>query len=119
MKIDGRNSVRFSWEINGNNNVIVKYDFLCDDKIDMKCVTCKYIVTCQAHPVLVKKVNQMCGSFLFGGSPVGLVHLWTYQRIPGPVSWRCPGGLLGTTPHWHTTRHLTFERFHAKRALMA
>ncbi len=24
-----------------------------------------YIVTCQAHPVLVKKANQMCGSFLF------------------------------------------------------
>ena len=23
-----------------------------------------YIVTCQAHPVLVKKVNQVCGSFL-------------------------------------------------------
>ncbi len=23
------------------------------------------IVTCQAHPVLVKKANQMCGSFLF------------------------------------------------------
>ncbi len=23
-----------------------------------------YIVTCQAHPVLVKKANQMCGSFL-------------------------------------------------------
>ncbi len=26
---------------------------------------CYYIVTCQAHPVLVKKANQMCGSFLF------------------------------------------------------
>ncbi len=24
-----------------------------------------YIVTCHAHPVWVKKVNQMCGSFLF------------------------------------------------------
>ncbi len=24
-----------------------------------------YIVPCQAHPVLVKKANQMCGSFLF------------------------------------------------------
>ncbi len=23
-----------------------------------------HIVTCQAHPVLVKKANQMCGSFL-------------------------------------------------------
>ncbi len=24
----------------------------------------EYIVTCQAHPALVKKWNQMCGSFL-------------------------------------------------------
>ncbi len=34
----------------------------------------QYIVTCQAHPALVKKVNQMCGSFLFffqfSGPPV-------------------------------------------------
>ncbi len=28
-------------------------------------LTVDYIVTCQAHPVLVKKANQVCGSFLF------------------------------------------------------
>ena len=28
-------------------------------------VTVQYVVTCQAHPALVKKENQMCGSFLF------------------------------------------------------
>ena len=27
---------------------------------------------------------------LFGVSHVGLVHLWTDQRIPGPVSCHCP-----------------------------
>ncbi len=65
-----------------------------------------YIVTCQAHPVLVKKANQVCGSFLapqVGGSPVGLVHLWTDQRIPGPMSCRCLSGLLETLPRWHAT----------------
>ena len=40
---------------------------------------------------------------IFGGSRVGLVHLWTDQRIPGPVSCRCPGGLLETLPRWHVT----------------
>ena len=43
-----------------------------------------YIVTCQAHRVIVKKANQMCGSFL----------LWTDQRIPGPVP-NAFWGLLG------------------------
>ncbi len=38
-----------------------------------------------------------------GGSHVGLVHLWTDQRIPGPVSCRCPGGSLETPPRWHVT----------------
>ncbi len=39
-------------------------------------------MTCQAHPVLVKRANQT-------------VHLWTDQRIPGPVSCRCPGRFVG------------------------
>ena len=32
-----------------------------------------------------------------GGSAVGLVHLWTDQRIPGPLSCRClePGWFVG------------------------
>ncbi len=38
-----------------------------------------------------------------GGSPVGLVHLWTDQRIPGPVSCHCRGGSLETPPRWHAT----------------
>ncbi len=32
-----------------------------------------------------------------------LVHLWTDQRIPGPVSCRCPSGLLETPSRWHAT----------------
>ncbi len=60
-----------------------------------------YIVTCQAHPALVKKANQMCGSFLL--IFFYLVHLWTDQRIPGPVSCRCPSGSLETPPRWHAT----------------
>ena len=55
-------------------------------------------------PCLSKKANQMCGSFLFFKF-LCLVHLWTDQRIPGPVSCRCPGGLLETPPRWHATRH--------------
>ena len=57
----------------------------------------KYIVTCQAHPVLVKKANQMCGFFLN--------FLWYRYLaiIPGPVSCRCLGGLLKTPPRWHAT----------------
>ncbi len=54
-----------------------------------------YIVTCQAHPVLVKKVNQRCGSFLF--------KIFAWVTVPGPVSCRCPGGLLETPPRWHAT----------------
>ncbi len=34
---------------------------------------------------------------------VGLVHLWTDQRIPGHVSCRCPSDSLETPPCWHTT----------------
>ena len=30
-----------------------------------------------------------------GGSLVGLVHLWTDQRIPGPVSCCCPEPRVG------------------------
>ncbi len=71
-------------------------------------------MTCQAHPVLVKKANQMCGSFLLKFLSrwlssllivkcLGLVHLWTDQRIPGPVSCRCPNGSLETPPRWHAT----------------
>ena len=78
----------------------------------------KNIVTCQAHPVLVKKANQMCGLFLFNFFCLGsylawlllivsrvlvLVHLWTDQRITGPVCCWCPGGLLETPPRWHAT----------------
>ena len=37
------------------------------------------------------------------GSPVGLVHLWTDQRIPGPVSCCCPSGSMETPPRWHVT----------------
>ena len=54
----------------------------------------KHIVTCQAHPVLVKKAIQTCGFFL------------CVYRIPGPVSCRCPeprAGLLETPPRWHAT----------------
>ena len=49
---------------------------------------------CQAHPVLVKKANQMCGLCLFK------------FFIPGPVSCRCPGGLLETPPRWHATIYI-------------
>ena len=47
---------------------------------------------CQVHPVLVKRVQCTVRSFLFKflGSMARLVHLWTDQRIPGPVSCRCP-----------------------------
>ncbi len=37
---------------------------------------------------------------------IGLVDLWTDQRIPDPVSCRCPEptvGLLETPPRWHAT----------------
>ena len=36
------------------------------------------------------------------------INVWTDQRIPDPVSCRCPEprlGLLETLPRWHTTRH--------------
>ena len=62
-----------------------------------------YIVTCQAHPVLVKKANQMCGLFLLKNFIQVIIHLWTDQRIPGPVSCRCPNGLLETPPRWQAT----------------
>ena len=52
------------------------------------------------------KVNQVCDScflnFCLGG------YLWTDQRIPGPVSCRCPGGSLETPPRWHATISLYF-----------
>ena len=35
-----------------------------------------YIVTCQAHPVLVKKANHVCGSFLFKIFCLGPKDLW-------------------------------------------
>ncbi len=62
----------------------------------------KYIVTCQAHPVLVKKANQMCGSFLCGRT----------KGLPGPVSCRCPSGLLETPSRWHATIYLTCKDQH-------
>ena len=71
------------------------------------------IVTCQAHPVLVKKGESNVRfvpfkTFYLGGYLVclGLVHLWTDQRIPGPVSCRCPGGSLETLPRWYATIYL-------------
>ena len=59
----------------------------------------------------LKKANQMCGSFLFLNFYLGgylaciilRVHLWKNQRIPGPVSCRCPGGSLETPLRWHAT----------------
>ncbi len=56
----------------------------------------------------------MCGSFLFFNFlsrwlSVGLVHLWTDQRIPGPVSCRCLSGSLETLPRWHATVYWTFQ----------
>ena len=54
----------------------------------------------------------MCGSFFsnfyLGGDLTCLflrVHLWTDQRIPSPVSCRCPGGSLETPPRWHATMY--------------
>ncbi len=45
------------------------------------------------------------------GSPMNrpgqyLVDQWTDQRIPGPVSCRCPGGSLETPPRWHATIYI-------------
>ncbi len=42
--------------------------------------------------------------FCLGNYLAGL--LWTDQRIPGPVSCRCPGGLLETPPRWHATIYI-------------
>ena len=45
----------------------LKYRFLDSDNKGAVIIYFKgavHIVTCQAHPVLVKKANQMCGSFL-------------------------------------------------------
>ncbi len=39
---------------------------------------------------LLKFLSRWLSSLL-----VGLVHLWTDQRIPGPVSCRCPGRFVG------------------------
>ncbi len=80
-------------------------------------------------PCLSKnKANQVCDScfskflssrclpnlLIFKGLLyIGLVHLWTDQRIPGPVSCRCPGGSLDTPPRWHVTISLC-EVFHKK-----
>ncbi len=58
-------------------------------------------MTCQAHPVLVKKANQVCGSFF-------LIFLSRW-RIPDPMSCRCPEprvGLLETPPRWHMTIYM-------------
>ncbi len=110
-------------------------------------------MTCQAHPVLVKKANEMCGPFLLrflsrswltphvGGSPVGLVHLWTDQRIPAQaVRWRprlagtlqyarisvysdtkyCFGKRFVTvclTPYWCTTQCVRTQRSHTAELL--
>ncbi len=46
------------------------------------------IVTCQAHPALVKKANQMCGSFLFFLNLVSLASCLVAARSPGWVCWR-------------------------------
>ncbi len=73
--------------------VIVTMDNPCRP-VDLFSDKQVYIVMCQAHLALVKKANQMCGSFLI--------------RIPGPVSCRCPSGSLETPPRWHATRQFTF-----------
>ena len=39
-------------------------EFVAQLKIAYAMFVCLHIVTCQAHPVLVKKANQMCSSFL-------------------------------------------------------
>ncbi len=54
----------------------------------------------------------MCGSVLFlkllsRWLSSLLVHLWTDQRIPGPMSCRCPSGSLETPPRWHATIYIT------------
>ncbi len=53
--------------------------------------------------LIFKGLNVYWLTPLVGGPLVGLVHLWTDQRIPGPVSCRCPGGLWETPPRWHAT----------------
>ncbi len=44
--------------------VLISFTYIVGS-ILVACSIRKYIVTCQAHPALVKKANQMCGSFLF------------------------------------------------------
>ncbi len=71
-------------------------------------------------PCLSKnKANQVCDSFflkfLSRWLPVGLVHLWTDQRIPGPVPCCCPGGSLETPPRWHATIFLIKVRHYWKQ----
>ena len=65
-----------------------------------------YFVTYQAHHVLVKmRIKCTIRSLFF----IGLVHLWTDQRIPEPMSCRCPEprvGLLETLPRWHVTIYI-------------
>ena len=50
-------------------------------------------MTCKAHPVLVKKANQMCGSFLFkismSGPPVD------GPKDPWPPVLSLPGRFVG------------------------
>ena len=41
-----------------------KWNYILQNNMHKKRIA-NHIVTCQAHPVLVKKANQMCGSFLF------------------------------------------------------
>ncbi len=55
---------------------------------------------------------KSCGALVISAGwrlPLGLVHLWTDQRTPDPVSCRCPEprvGLLETPPCWHATHDL-------------
>ncbi len=66
--------------------------------------TCWNIILWRARLTMVKKANQICGSFLLNI----FIHLLTDQRIPGPVSCRCLNGLLETPSRWHVTIYIHF-----------
>ena len=78
---------------------------------------CNHIVTCQAHPALVKRGQWSVCVFQFWLSCP--VHLLTDQRIPGPclVAARSQGGLLETPPRWHATIYLNMLYAHTYTSL--
>ena len=68
-------------------------------KTKFMCRASVNIVTCQAQPALVKKANQMCGSFLFWWSR----GVW--PALPGLTigPWWIPGRLSVTLVYvWHS-----------------